>query len=301
MKISKSKFRQVKNICDEINTLTNRLNNNEFIFIEEISIEVKFNNSELCFHNLISWFYILYFENSGKNIDFLKKKINAYQINLQDEVLQVKSLVHAFRTIFQHQMDFINSKLDKEKKNLCNFWFHELIQKNAPSNSTEWEICVLKLLDLNEEMLKTILICLKEIEKSEHQELVIDEWKKIIMRNYSVYDFELVLLKVLTNLGLEGFFDTNALVKKNINSWRADLEILPNNFNFEEHAYKVIERFILKKEVLPIDGNDIIALGIDKGKVVFELLLKARQIFYNHPCNKENLLIILQKQIKLNT
>lgn len=147
-------------------------------------------------------------------------------------------------------------------------------------------------------MIQAILTCLREIAKSEHLSLVIDEWKKLVFRNYSPYDFEKILIKVLHNLGLSGYFDTNSVVKKNIASWRNDLDVLPDGFNFEVHAYKIIERFILRREVIPIDGNDLVSLGVEKGKAIPQLLIKAREIFYSNPCNKEQLLLAVKGLIK---
>lgn len=115
MQVAKSKYDQLKNTCDDISRLTSSLSNSEIVFFETISISVKFNHPELCFHNVVSWLYILYHEYSAKNIDFIKKKIVSYKIPMTESGAQSKQLVHAFRTIFQHQMDYVNSKLDAEK------------------------------------------------------------------------------------------------------------------------------------------------------------------------------------------
>ncbi|WP_435354253.1 hypothetical protein [Emticicia sp. SJ17W-69] len=289
------KYNYLLKICNEINNSAANISSGEIKFFEEITVIVKFSNSELCFNSLISWLYILFHENSSKNIDFIRKKITAYNISLTDDGINLKKLVHAFRTIFQHQMDFINSRSDIEKRNLCHSWYYEVIIKQEPVNETDWNICINKVLDSAIEMLNAVLTCLKEIKKSEHLSLVIDEWEKTILRNYTVHDFEKILIKVLSNLGLEGYFDTNVLVKKNINSWRKELDILPDDFNFEIYGYKILERFIIKKEIIPIDGHDLISIGFPKGKVITDLLLKAREIFYNNPCNKQELLLIIKE------
>lgn len=298
MQVSKSKYSLLKEICNDINALTLDLSGGNIIFFKEISVTVKFTNQELCFNNLISWLYILYHEDSAKNIEFIRKKIHAYNINVSANALISKQLVHAFRTIFQHQIDFLNSKSDSEKINLCHSWFQTTISKQEPVSNEDWETCVDQLLDTAIDMMQSILVCLREIERSEHLDLVIDEWKKVVFRNYSVHDFEKILIKVLSNLGLEGYFDTYTLTKKNYSNWLRDLDVLPDGFNFEFHAYKIVERFILKKETIPIDGNDIISLGVDKGKNVLELLIKAREIFYNNPCNKKELLSALKTIMK---
>ena len=84
MQVAKSKYDQLKYTCYEISDLTSSLSSNEIIFFETISINVKFNHPELCFHNLVSWLYILYHEYSAKNIDFIRKKIISYKIPMAE-------------------------------------------------------------------------------------------------------------------------------------------------------------------------------------------------------------------------
>jgi hypothetical protein len=232
----------------------------------------------------------LYYEASGRNLVFISKKILPYNIALSSKAEESQKIIHAFRTLFQHQMDFENSPTDIAKKNKCDSWYQSLIQKSEPTKQEEWEICVKELLDSVIEFLQTILSCLKVISQSEHIDIVIEDWTKLVYRDYSVYDFEKILVTVLKNLGLSDFFDTNTLTKKNIDSWRKELDVLPDDFNFESHAYKIIERFLLRKEIIPIDGQDILSLGVERGIRVSDLLSKAKEIFYNHPCNKEELL-----------
>lgn len=295
MKEIESKYKSIVVICGEINTLTNNICSSKILFFSDISIKVKFTNPELCFHTLISWLYILYHEASGRNLVFITKKILPYKISISNKAEESQKTIHAFRTLLQHQMDFENSPTDIAKKNKCDSWYQSLIKKIEPNRQEDWVICVNELLDSVLEFLQAILSCLKAIAKSEHIDIVIEEWTRLVYRDYSVYDFEKVLLAALQNIGLSGFFDTNYLTKKNIDSWRKELDVLPDDFNFENHAYKIIERFLLRKEIIPIDGQDILSLGIEPGKRIFDLLLKAKEIFYNQPCNKEDLL----KSIKL--
>lgn len=291
------KYGSLTSIFNDINTVTNNLSDDKILFFSNITIKVKFSHPELCFHSLISWLYILYFEACGRNLNFITQKFLPYGISISQKADESRKTIHAFRTVFQHQMDFENSQTDIAKRNKCDSWFQSVIKKKEPINQEDWKICVNELLDSVAEFLKAIYSCLIAISKNEHLDLVVEEWTKLISRDYSVYDFEKILIVALQNLGLTGFFDTNALTKKNIDSWRKELDVLPDDFNFEIHAYKIIERFLLKKEILPIDGKDVLSLGVKEGKMVFTLLLKAREIFYNQPCNKEELLKSIQALI----
>lgn len=283
-------FSSIEALCEEINSLTEKLTSSRIIFFSEISLKVKFNHPELCFSTLVSWLYVLYQEAARRNLDFITKKFQPYRISISSNAGESKKLIHAFRTVLQHQMDFVNSQSDLAKKNLCDHWYYTLIQKNEPTTAEDWTICVNELLNSAHEYIKAILVCLKMISRNEHREIVIEEWVNLSLRDYSSYDFENVLVKVLNRLGLANIFDTNVLAKKHHSSWKKELDVLPDDFIFEEHATRIIERFIIKKEILPINGNDIIALGVAPGPRVLELLAKARDIFYNEPCSKEMLL-----------
>lgn len=292
------KFNYLKKICNDINKISLELSNEEISFYREISVHVKFSDPELCFHTLISWSYILYHEYSAKNIEFIKKKILANNITITEQSIKSKQLIHAFRTIYQHQMDFDNKQSDNDKINLCNAWFEEILNKSAPNNSEDWIICVNQLLDYLTELILSIYSFLLSLKENEHLDIIMDEWKKIISRNYSDYEYEKVLHLVLDNLGLNGYFDTRLLVKKHSSAWSKDILILPDGFDFTKHAYKIIERFLLNKEIIPIDGNDIKSIGVQNGKEIFNLLERAKEIFYNEPCNKPELLNRLREYIK---
>lgn len=61
---------------------------------------------------------------------------------------------------------------------------------------------------------------------------------------------------------------------------RKELDVLAGDFNFEIRAYKKIEQFLLKKDIISIDTRDIISLGVSPCSKVSELVLKAKEILY---------------------
>lgn len=297
MKELKTKFDNLLALQTTINEVTTSISKGKIVFFNKISVNVSFNNNELVFNNLVSWLYVMYFEFSRKNIDFISKKITPYNIFISENALNSKRIIHAFRTILQHQMDYENSESDKTKKNLCETWCFSLIQKKEPTNPNEWLKCSYSIVESAYEFLLCLYNCLISISQNEHVDIVFNEWIQLFSRNFSKNEFEIILKKVLNNIGLLSFFDSHIITIKYFDIWRKDLEVLHDGFDFEIHAYKIIERTILKKEILPIDGNDIISLGVKPGRRVFELLIKGREIFYDCPCNKNELLDKLKKYI----
>lgn len=292
-----SKFEKIEKLLIKIDSKTHKISGEKIIFFKKNTIGVNFSNHQLTFNNLISWHYVIFHEYSSLNIDFITKKIEAYNLSQEEHSSNLKKLVHAFRTIFQHQMDFDQSISDREKKYFCDNWIERILGKTPPTNEEQWFKCVVKLLEISEDFFNSILNCLIEIEKSEHCEIVIEEWLKLIEVNYQPLDFERVLLKVLENLGLIEYFDSMKLTKKYYDQWKHSLKALPYGFNFEVQAYRIIESTIISQEIIPINGKDIIKIGVSPGPKILEYLKLAKTIFYETPCNKEELLIKVQHKI----
>jgi hypothetical protein len=299
METVKAKYFELLGIVEDINLQVLKLSLSRITFSEKISVQVKFSDPELCFNNLISWLYIFVYEATGRNLDFILKKIISYNIGVSPAGKNINKHIHAFRTVLQHNLDLTNSESDIEKQNLCNSWFYEKIGKNAPITDEEWIECLSMLLQESIELYIAVSACINRISRSEHLDIVLDEWEKIISRNYSIYDYEKILIKVLKNLDLNNFFNPNLIAKKYKDEWRKDIELLPDGFNFEIEAYKIIERFLLKRDIIPIDGNDLISIGVKPGRKLMELLIMGRELFYKSPCNKEALLSQIQKIISV--
>jgi hypothetical protein len=285
---ARKRFLTLKDTCGRINDLTVKIVPE--LFFQEIAIEPQFSNAQLCFNTLISYCYILLFEASEKNLPFIRKKLQRYQILSEDDALRILKITHSFRTVLQHNIDIINSISDREKMEFCNVFFYEVIQKEKPESDDDWEKCCINLLDSTISYLDAVYYCLREIQKSENLDIIKEEWREILSRNYSVYNFEVVLVSVLENFGLGGIFDTNKLCKREFDKWKKELGVLKVDFTFEIEAKRIIESFVLRKEILPVTSGDLLEIGFRKGSDLLMAMEKARKIFYERPCSKEDLL-----------
>jgi len=293
----RNKFYRVIEICEKINDLTIEISVGEINFFTSISIEVKFNNPEQCFENLISWFYVRCIEMSGKNVDFIQKKLKPNNISVSLNASNFQKLIHAFRTNLHHNLDLVNSQRDIGIKNTCDEWMRNKLGTGESKTESSWKSLNHTILDESIEFLDGIFYCLNVIADSEHTDVVIKEWERLIKRNYTPFDFEQVLIIVLENLGLTDFFDTRVLTQLSFTKWRHQLDVLPENFNFQSVAYKIIESFVVQSKIIPIDGNDLIAMGVPKGPRVSQILLKAKDLFSSKPCFKSELLEQLKEYL----
>lgn len=190
------------------------------------------------------------------------------------------------------------SQSDQEKRNFCDDWYMTAIAKKYPENEVEWERCTHRLLDDAKVYLDAILQCIITVSASEHFDVVLKEWINLVKRDFGVYDFEVVLKEALINHGLEGIFDTNKIVKLEIDKWRDELKVLKDGFDFHVESYKIVEKFIQRKELCPISGRDLIEIGVPKGEFLGDALKLAKEIFYQDPCKNEILLQRVKKALK---
>lgn len=289
MKDVKKQYQALTFLCKKINSSQNDLMGKPFF--EEITILVKFNHSELCFNNLISWLYILYFEACSRNLQFISKKFQSYNISFSESERDITKVVHAFRTIFQHNTK-ASSKSDVAKKQFCESFYYSILRKPLPETEDDWVKCCESLLRVSYAFLAAVYSVIQIIQGSPNKDAIVDEWDKVINRSYSVFDFEKILINVFADFGFAGIFDTNKICKLEIDKWRKDLDVLADDFNFEIEARRILERFVLRKEVLPITSGDLLKIGFSPGTSLVDGIERAREIFYKDPCKKE---ILLQK------
>lgn len=253
------------------------------------TIPVKFDTPSRCFDQIISWSYSLIYESLAKHYEFLIKQAKNLNTDLSSDISDLKKCVHSHRTNQQH------SQFDTDRhRSLTNYvesWFQEICGYNEPQSDEHWMICISKIL----EYLKEMVICLEETItesiSSEFGDLFINEWVKKSTRIYEKYEYDQVLQKVLEDHDLVNFINGSNYTKKYLNEWQKSIEVLPDEFDFNSSAYGIIEKSVLKAEVIPITGEDLIGVGIPKGFDLGRCIEEARRKFKEQPCNAENLTI----------
>lgn len=299
MKDLENIFSSIQDLCDELNIETSSFLGSSVVFTTKISVEVTFRDPELTFNQLVSWLYILFFESSGKNFDFIRKKNLAEQGSFNPDAFRITRQIHAFRTYLQHNLHIADSVPDREKFYEVQSWFLEKMHLNNPADENDWKVCIEFLLNDVVDYLTLILACLKKFKSNEHADIIQSDWQRIIDRGYGVYDFVQVLQNVLDAMNLNEFIDAHEMTKKYIGKWREDLLLAPDGFVFSEVAATIVQKTVLSKDYLPVNGGDIIALGIPKGPEILRWLVMAKGMFYDKPCSKAELLDRLAIEMKV--
>ncbi|WP_345329391.1 hypothetical protein [Mucilaginibacter defluvii] len=287
MQVLIEKHTRIKSLVSVINDLTTNISNSQLLFFKDITVTMSDGSEELFFRTLINWLYALLYEASARNITFIKNKFNLYGISESTDILIA---IQVIRTVLNHNLDLTEASNIK-KKNFYDAWFNSKIEKSFPTNNDDWNTCSNYILDQIISLLESLLTCLKAVKNDENfDDIILPAWINIILRNYGVFEFEQVLIKVLENHGLSNIFDTNKIAKAQISNWRNELNVLADGFNFKQEATRIIENYIHKKDLCPVNGDDLIMLGAKKGPNLSKLHNKVKEVFYNDPCQKEQLL-----------
>lgn len=261
----------------------------EIEFYQQITIPIKFDSLSRCFDHIVSWSYSLVFESLGKHYEFIVKQANKLKNGYYEEISNFKMCIHFHRTYQQHSL--FDIEREKKFKDFVESWFQDVCGHNEPKSNEHWKLCVEKIL-VN---LEAAILCLEEtikqsLNNKEFSEIFINEWIKSSQRNFEKHEYAKVLKTVLSNHSLSNLISPEVFIKKYLSEWQKSVEILPDGFNFETDVAGIIERSILKGEIIPITGSDLIENGIPKGKILGECLAEAKRKFQESPCNATDLL-----------
>jgi hypothetical protein len=168
--------------------------------------------------------------------------------------------------------------------------------KYPPTIEEEWKLCLNNLIENTILYLNAIEKCLRVVMVDENAGIVLYEWKRLVHRDYGVFDFEKVFVQVTNDYGLGDIFDSNKIVKRQISVWKEELKLLRDGFDFSKEATRIISRFIEKRELCPVEASDLIGLGAPKSPELIRMNIEVRRIFYEDPCSKE----VLLERVKQN-
>lgn len=297
----RGKYDEIIRIMTSIDVITNELTSKRISsFFFGLKISSDFTCAEAAYLRIVSWLYILLFEDfSSNNINFITQKFEFYGISI-DQFNNFKKLIHSSRTILQHSID-LKKSTDLEKIREYEYWLRNEVNRIEDLNDKDWEKCCIYLLLEFSFILESIQKILSEIQMNkEFLNIVIQDWINYNMNSLSYNTYENVVLKVLTNLDLE-FVPVESFLRKNHDKWQTEIR------NSKGKDVKIILQRMVERDVLyaletytiplPLSGNDIMEhFELKPGPKVREYLQQAMQIFIKNPCSKDSLLSLLEKK-----
>ena len=129
-------------------------------------------------------------------------------------------------------------------------------------------------------------------------EAAVRELRLRLRRTWPRQKFEATLQDALVRMGMT--LNVERFVSAHMSRWQDSMEYLDFEGDVEEHMIRVIERDVLNHfdRVLPINGNDIIRLGVLQGPAVGEALGIARELVRAGYLEREELLRALIPKIE---
>jgi hypothetical protein len=251
----------------------------------------KFVPAELGFLRLVSWLYVLLWEAGKVNLPFVTRYFEVYSLDTENTFRRHPINVQALRTYTQHNL---NNEEPHDKKTMsdCHAWFSLQCGTAVPVSETEWNMCLLALLDEALEFLEALLNVLRSIEKDESKEVICKQWMFRRNRYHPPHQFEALVPAIASDMGHE-HIDAERLVRRNYDKWTQNLRTLSSEYTFGVEARKLIENSILidLQKLTPITGEDVIReFNLQPGKLVGRLLEEARKLYQQSPCSRAELI-----------
>jgi len=277
---------------ESIDRMSKRLNNGQTVFME-ISREMpKLSPPELGLLRVVSWFYVLYYEAGGVNVDFLAERLTTYNLDSGGNLSEHLTLVNQLRTYFQHNLD-PSSRRDRRIQDYCEMWFRSQCGTSEPNEDAEWDRCLHGFLQEAMGFVDALLKCIREIERDESFEQVLNDWDLRRSRYHPAYEFDQLINEVAVDMGRDSL-DAAKFRKRYYDRWIKEIASLQGDYTFEFEARRLIEYTLLNDTmaVLPITGKEILETfeDIQPGPEVGEFLQRAKTMYEENPCTREELL-----------
>lgn len=247
------------------------------------------------FMRTVSWLYMLYFEVARINVDFLRERLQAYDLDPAGKSAAHHQIVHQLRTYLQHHLD-ITKPHDRLIQEESEDWLHQHCHTRIPVEEQQWEQCLTALLIEACTFLSLLRDCIRYIEQDESREEILRLWRFQHSRYHAPHEFEQVISIAAHDMGRENL-DVKRFCARHYQGWMKKLELLEGNYAFTHEARKLIEEALLNDFTLtlPITGHDIMhVFQLSPGPQIRDLLQQARIFFQEGLRSREAILEKLQ-------
>ena len=233
-------------------------------------------NDEASYLRLTSWCYSLLFEAGKVTFPFLLK-LPVPRWADGDDLNEVLELVQSLRTLASHNLGL--SDRDARIARKARDWQRRQCGTDSPRVRSQWAKCFSGLCT---EVARVVSYCHHVVDailvSPDDGEAAVTELRLRLDRSWPRRRFETTVQEITVRIGVD--LNNEKFVNSHIARWREAMEFLDFEADVEGHVTRVIERDVLNHfdNVLPIDGNDILALGVPQGPLVRQALNIAREL-----------------------
>ena len=249
------------------------------------------------FYTAVSWLYVCVIEAGVVHFPFLAERASALRIDTSGALTKFREDINTFRTILQHNLK-LEDATDAAKLSRCERWMAAALGRQIdPSkhfwpDDGDWTTLARALHDQARKFFEMNLATIVAMGKDPFAADVVTLWAIRSSRALPAYKFDLVAQEAADDLGLQ-HLDVVKLRKVNLDKWNQQLRRVNEGADFHEEARRLVEATLLNEahNYLPISGKDVIAdLGLKRGPEVAKALEKARELYRQNPCTRDELL-----------
>lgn len=252
-------------------------------------------NDEASFLRLTSWCYALLFEAGRVSIPYLLK-LPGHSGNASPKLIETMDNVHALRTFAFHNLGLSTRDVGVARR--ARDWYRDNCGTDFPKQRHQWARCFDSLcVDVS----AIVVHCHEAVDVVLASTIdggaATQELRRRLDSNWPRHKFSSLLEDVLVRLDVQ--MNVDAFLNDHLATWQNSLDYCEHGQDSEGHIVRIIERDVLNHfaDVLPVDGTDILAMGVPQGPLVSLALNKAREYMSTGKKSRDELLQILKMEV----
>jgi hypothetical protein len=252
--------------------------------------------------------YIAVLETGTVSFRFLADRARAMGLDSTGELAAFRRDVHALRTFLQHNLDPANRE-DAEKRAIAQRWMLCACNREEipsvefwPQTSDEWHAIAEEWCSYSCHFLEKNALVLQAITTDASRDIIVTEWARRCSLGLQPHEFVPIIEAAALALDLPPV-DPQRVMQKHYNRWNNLLRLLDESADAEAEARRIVDQTLAEdwQTYCPIDGDDIIAtFSVPVGPRIGELLLRARQIWLQQHCSRDELLRNLTEYLRVD-
>lgn len=225
-------FERLKIACEELRAILCTSSGRELV--RQLSIdEPKLPQDELHFKVLALWCYALVNEAGSATIKHIQSLLRASKPVAHKAVQEAFDLVHAFRTLYTHDLQGRRAENFRVKTDA---WLHI-----HGGQERDWNACCSALAQQMEGAIRHLSQKWKELMSSPDKDLAVIELIDAVERKWEAHEFDLIVQATVERIGLSDL-DVTKYRKQNLNAWRRVVDLFQSRAAAEEAVSAVILR-----------------------------------------------------------
>lgn len=243
---------------------------------------------EFDFFRLVSWAYVTLQEQAKPNLDAVLRLMTGLKVS-PSPIVEVRLQVGRLRTYLQHSLQY-GSESDQATMQVVFSWFEKAIGKRQPQRQ-DFEACSRSLLFQQIQVFDQILKFLDRLNRDTLRELPIRQWLAYRETTWPKHSFQVIVNEALRNLDRSDL-DEIIVCEAILAELQERLRATKQTENREHILVSRSEILIQERYPVtpPINGSDLIDLGVLPGRELGELLKEIRDRFEETQATKEELL-----------